>query len=339
MAPTPVLLALDFGGTKTAVAVCDLGGAPLARATVGSDRGTDAPAGRPGAREIFDAAIGAARDLLANTVAGSRLAAVGAATFGIPSEDRVELAPAIDGWESLAFGRELRAAFPGVPVRLATDAKAAAYAEAQWGALANCDPGVYLNLGTGLSAALVVGGKVVTGAHGAAGEIGYNLRTSSDVGAPLAARVPLEDTVSGQALAHRAAKLRSYRQPVMAGEVLQESHADPALGRLAADFVSELAFHLVNLAITLNPVRIVVGGGMVGSWEYLRPGLEQALNAGVPFPPELVAARFPADAPLIGAVALAIDALQARGNNGGGSMSPSRLYPPFSVKDYGHETQ
>jgi glucokinase len=95
----------------------------------------------------------------------------------------------------------------------------------------------------------------------------------------------------------------------------------------------------VNLAIMLNPVRIAVGGGMVRSWEYLRPGLQQALDAGVPFPPELVAAKFPSDAPLIGAVALAVDALQARGNHGGGSVSPSRLHPPFSVKDYGHETQ
>jgi glucokinase len=47
---------------------------------------------------------------------------------------------------------------------------------------------------------------------------------------------------------------------------------------------------------------------MVRSWARLQPSLERALSAGVPFPPELVVARFPADAPLIGAVALAIDA-------------------------------
>ena len=65
---------------------------------------------------------------------------------------------------------------------------------------------------------------------------------------------------------------------------------------------------MVNLAICLNPARIAVGGGMVRSWDRLRPGLQDALSAGVPFPPELVAARFPSDAPLIGAVALAVDA-------------------------------
>jgi hypothetical protein len=68
---------------------------------------------------------------------------------------------------------------------------------------------------------------------------------------------------------------------------------------------------VVNLAISVNPARIAVGGGLVRSWERLRPGLEEALKAGTPFPPELVPARFPDDAPLIGAVALAADAAGA----------------------------
>ena len=212
----PVVLGFDFGGTKIAIAVCDLMGNRLASATIstgaavaGPARGGEPaavqPASEHGARAIFDRGIRAARELLATAAPRSELAAVGAATFGIPFEDRVELAPAIDGWESLALGRELRAAFGGADVRLATDAKAAATAEARWGALNGCDPGVYLNLGTGLAAAIVVSGKVVSGGNGAAGEIGYNLRAVSDAGRPLGQRVTLEDMVSGQALALRAA--------------------------------------------------------------------------------------------------------------------------------------
>ena len=65
------------------------------------------------------------------------LAAVGVSTFGIPFEDRVELAPAIDGWDKLAMGRELRAAFAGAQIRMATDAKAAAQA-ADWRCWSSC---------------------------------------------------------------------------------------------------------------------------------------------------------------------------------------------------------
>lgn len=305
MTHSPVVLGLDFGGTKIAMAVCGLTGSRLAAATVGSG-------GELGAQASFDRGIQAARELLADAAPGGEVAAVGVSTFGIPFDDRVELAPAIEGWDRLAFGHQLRAAFPGAEIRMATDAKAAAQAEARWGALAGCDPAVYVNLGTGLSAAFVLGGQVLTGANGAAGEIGYNLRAVSDVEAALASRVPLEDMISGQALSRRGSSQAGRGQVMGADQVFEAAAADPVLDGLVTDFVTELAFHVVNLAICLDPERIAVGGGMVRSWARLRPGLQRALTAGVPFPPELVAARFPSDAPLIGAVALAVDAAHGR---------------------------
>jgi len=304
MSSTPVVLAIDFGGTKIAVAMADPSGRRLAAATVDS-------AAELGARAAFERGVGAARDLLGQA-SNPHLVAVGVATFGIPFDDRVELAPAIAGWDDLELGRELRAAFPGAEVRMATDAKAAARAEATWGALRGCDPGVYLNLGTGLSVAIVTGGRVVMGGHGAAGEIGYNLRAVSDVGLSLDERVPLEWMVSAKALAERASSAVGSARELSAAEAFEASAGDRALDKLIDEFVAELASHLVNLANCIDPVRIAAGGGMTGSWERLRPGLEQALRAGVPFPPELVRAEFPFDAPLIGAIALAVEAAQDR---------------------------
>ena len=49
-------------------------------------------------------------------------------------------------------------------------------AELRWGSLRGADPAILLILGTGLAAAIVVGGEVLHGANGAAGEIGYSLR-------------------------------------------------------------------------------------------------------------------------------------------------------------------
>ena len=365
MIQAPVVLGLDFGGTKIAAAVCRLDGTRLGSATVSSG-------GELGARASFDRGVATARNLLASTAPGVPLAAVGVSTFGIPFDDRVELAPAISGWGELPLGRELRAAFPGSVVRMATDAKAAAAAEVRWGALADCDPAIYLNLGTGLSAALVSGGQVIGGANGAAGEIGYNLRALADVGRTLDDRVPLEDMISGQALARRAAALDRIPdgaartpdgaartpdgaartpdgaarppdgaartpdgtdgRPLAAADVLTASAAEPDLDQLASEFVAELAFHVVNLAILVNPVRIAVGGGLVQSWDRLRPGLEQALSAGTPFPPELVTARFPADAPLIGAVALAADAARADGAIDGATVT----HPLQSISEGHH---
>ena len=265
MGRPPVVLGLDFGGTKIAVAVCDVQGNRLASATVstaspGAARiaeGADAadPAvtagpsaaspgaaspgdASPGAEEspdgqdlaqvVFHRAIRAARGLLTTAAPDSELVAVGASTFGIPHEDKVELAPAIDGWENLALGRELRAAFPDAIIRMATDAKAAAAAEVRWGALHDCDPGMYLNLGTGLSAAIVAGGEVIVGGNGAAGEFGYNLRNVADVGLELSQRTMLEEMVSGLALARRAGGQPGRPPGVTAADVFKAGTGDPA---------------------------------------------------------------------------------------------------------------
>jgi len=303
MTNSPVVLGLDFGGTKIAAAVCDLAGNELGSTVVESRAGN-------GARASFDHGVETARGLLASATPGATLAAVGVSTFGIPFDDRVDLAPAISGWESFPLGRELRAAFTGAVVEVATDAKAAALAETRWGSLAGCNPAVYLNLGTGLAAAIVVAGQVVLGSHGAAGEIGYNLRTPLDVALGLGDRLILEDVVSGQALPRRAAAL-GLAGPgggqLTAAEVFQASQGDPALDELISAFVNELAFHLTNIAILVDPVRIAVGGGMTRSWDRIQPRLAEALLAAVPYPPDLVLAHFQHDAPLRGAVALAID--------------------------------
>src|ERR1700735_760356 len=117
--PSPVVLGIDFGGTKIATAVCDLTGLRLATRVIDAE-----PDG--GARAAFDRGLRAAKALLAATAIDRPLAGVGVSTFGIPSEDSVALAPAIDGWEDLAMGRHLRAAFEGTPVTMATDVKAGA---------------------------------------------------------------------------------------------------------------------------------------------------------------------------------------------------------------------
>jgi glucokinase len=302
MMPSTVVLGLDFGGTKIAVAVCDVFGVRIADAVVHS--GTDSDA-----LSALHRGVTAAKKLLDAAAPGALLAAVGATTFGIPYDDHVDLAPAIPGWDRLAFGHELRAAFPGVPLAMATDVKAAAAAEYRWGALAGCDPAIYLNLGTGLAAAIVAGGTVVNGAHGAAGEIAYNLRSAGDLERPADERGSLEDAVSGRGVSAVAAELLGRK--LTAAQVFDLAENDAGAAALVADFTGELALHVVNLAIAVDPVRIAVGGGMARSWARIGPVLRRALEAAVPYPPELVLADFPFDAPLIGALALGVEAASA----------------------------
>lgn len=299
---TPVIIAVDFGGTKTAVAVCELDGTQL-------DTATAPVAKRGGARRNLRCGIDLARSLLARCAPGRPVAAVGACTFGVPLPTEIKLAPAVDGWSDLALASELQDAFPGVEISVGNDVKAAATAEFAFGHLAYCDPGIYLNLGTGLAAAVVVGGTVVNGYHGASGEIGYNLRSRADVDRP-AGRAILEEFVSGNAVSARGESVCG--RPVSAADVFAAAAIDPRMADIVTDFVGELAFHLVNLTNAVDPQRIVVGGGMTASWALLLPALRTALDGAVPCPPELVRSAFPDRAPLIGAIALGAAAAAAR---------------------------
>lgn len=293
LAPTPVVLGLDFGGTKVAAAAWNLEDHALHQNVISthSDQGGEA---------VLQRGLDAAKELLGR-LGHPPIAGIGVATIGVPNGRFVELAPAIPGWERIPLAERVADALDA-PVRLANDVKAAAVAEARWGALAGADPALYVNLGTGLAAAMVVGGEVITGAHGAAGEIGYLLLGPGDLNTPADERPILEHIVSGMGLA--AAGSRRLARPVSALEVFSGSDTDSCLAEVVEDFVTWLALHLVNLSVALDPERIAIGGGLVRSWSRFAPRIDEALKAGAPFPPALVPAQYPYDAALLGALCL-----------------------------------
>ena len=72
------------------------------------------------------------------------------------------------------------------------------------------------------------------------------------------------------------------------------------------EILAEMATHVANLAILIDPARIAVGGGLMSSGDVILRALAFRLEYAVPFPPEIVPARFLNDASLYGAIALAL---------------------------------
>ena len=77
------------------------------------------------------------------------------------------------GWYDLPLAAMISDRFGGVPARLNDDGNTGALGEARAGAGRGADPFVFLTLGTGLGSGIVVDGRIVIGAHGAAGEVGH----------------------------------------------------------------------------------------------------------------------------------------------------------------------
>jgi len=293
-----VVAGVDIGGTKIGVAVARSDGTVLARRRL--------PTGvADGAEAAVRRVTGAIAELRAEHAPGAALDAVGLVLPGVVHEDRLLLAPNLPGWEATDLGAAFRAALDVTRLSATNDVRAGALAEARLGALRGSSTGVYVNVGTGLAAALVVDGKVVEGAHQAAGEIGFT-RPAGTLGAwPGTQHAHLEAAVSGAALATRAGNVLGER--VDAAELFRRT--DPVAQHLVHEALGALGTALVNLAVFVDPDRIVLGGGLAASADVVVPVLQAHLSSGVPFPPEVLLGAFPDEASLQGAVALAVDLL------------------------------
>ena len=287
------VLGIDFGGTKIALATATTAGELLRRTRI-ETRAAD------GAEEVIRRTLVTARRLIQATP--GRPTTAGVSTFGVVRDGRVHLAPNVRGWEDLPLPAILRDGLGVSALNVDNDVNAAATAELDWGALAGTDVGLYVNLGTGTGAALIVDGRVIPGVHGAAGEIGYLLREPGEPGYAHG-HAPLEEYTSGGGLAARGTTL--LRRSVTAVD-LAASRDQPAVASLLDDAAATIGMTVANLATFLDPERVVVGGGMATAF---LPAIAAAVTRAVPFPPPVRTGRFVDDAPLIGALALAVEAL------------------------------
>src|SRR5215469_7297603 len=97
-ASSDFVLAIDFGGTKVALATADLAGTLLEQDRIA----TNAP---QGALQVLERTFSAARPLIERTTArtGGRCLAAGVISPGVIFLDRILLAPNVPGWGELAL--------------------------------------------------------------------------------------------------------------------------------------------------------------------------------------------------------------------------------------------
>jgi glucokinase len=263
--PRRPVLALDIGGTKTIVAAFD--GLP--------DDGLrplrpPVHFATPRPPEAFLAALEAAA--LRALPAGMRPAAIG---IGVPgpldaAAGVVEYSTNL-GWRHLPLAALVSDRFDGVPTIIEDDANSGALGEAIVGAGRGSDPFVYLPLGTGLGSGVIVGGRIVTGAHGAAGEVGH-LAVHDRVGPRCNCGRDncVEAWCSGIGLARRARETWPAR--TMADGTLSPRDAaavfalarqgEPEAMALVTRAQHAFAIGIAALLASLDPAAVSIGGSV-----------------------------------------------------------------------------
>ena len=269
-----------------------------------------------GARAVLDALLITVVELGQKAAAeGHRVRAVGVVVPGIIDAENGTVGAENLAWVGTPVLAELKEAVgPDRQVILAHDVRAGGYAELRQGALTGTTNSLFVPLGTGIAAAMVVDGSLVSG-DAYAGELGHTRFVHGD-DAELCACGQwgcLETVASAAALARRYG-VRTGKAVDGAREVLELLAAgDPDAQAVWDDALAALVDALVLYTTLVAPSRIAIGGGLVGAGETLLAPLREGVAARLTFQrrPEIVAAVLGEEAGCLGAALMAWDRVAA----------------------------
>jgi glucokinase len=245
---------LDVGGTKIAGGIVEF---PSGNIRIKQTIPTRAD--RDG-REVLSDALALAEHLVAQAVkVGSALAGIG---VGVP--ELVDLEGNVTSGYRIGWrGLPIQASFSRLaPATLQADVRAAALAEAMFGAGKTYNLFVYVTVGTGISYSLVQGGNPYAGARGNAELLASSPLTTTCTRCGALLHPVLEEIASGPALVARYNKL-SDRLVKQAEEVMAAVEANDAVAsRVVRSAGEALGTSLGLLINVLDPEAMIVGGGL-----------------------------------------------------------------------------
>ncbi len=306
--PRPFRVGVDIGGSKIAVLVVDADDAVGARRLVAA------------ASAVPDEAIAQIAAVIREAVAeaGATLADVAAVGLGVPG--RVDTATgdvtfAVNlGWQHLPLGRRLEDAL-GVRCVVENDVRAAAVGLHEGQTFGASDDLVFLGIGTGISAGVILDGRLHRGVRGLAGEIGHVVLDPDGATCACGLRGCFETIAAGAGIARAAREaveaatvsgiqpttLAALADPTAADVFAAAAAGDEAAARIvnrAADAIARMVHELV---LAYDVELVVIGGGISRAGDPLLQRVKAGLDRiGAPsaFAAELLAET---DVRLVGA--------------------------------------
>ncbi|WP_067183862.1 ROK family protein [Microtetraspora niveoalba] len=241
-------------------------------------------AGRRG--EVVSVPVAGSYDAFLDQVAGlcaeaGRPDGVGVGLPGTSDGDRPLFVPALPWIEGRPLREDLERLL-GASVRLGLDGHLTLLAEAAEGAAKGARSAVLLAVGTGIGGALMVDGRIWSGAHGSAGSWGWLPTPDSAPGSPAA---------PGEAAGHGPFELAASGSALPGGPALVAAArgGDEAAAAELDRYAVRLARGVAALASVIDPDVILIGGGLADAMDVLGPLLDRHVarfaspdGAGVP---------------------------------------------------------
>ena len=315
IAPEPgYVVGADIGGSNLRLALADMRGEVVAKWTVST-------AGIRDPHVVVGLIEEGVDDLLQqNQLSRSLLRAVAAGAPGVTNVDEgVVIATSyLMGWRDVPLRALLEAAL-GVPAAVENDVNTGAIAESRIGAGQGIRDFVFLAIGTGIGAGIVLNGQLFHGMGWSAGEIGYLLVPGTSV-SPVESGEPgaLESIVGGEGIRAQWQSLWSAgRTPLpkdlVATQIFDHALAGDSLAQAVLHQSAQtLAYAVYNLAVVLNCPLFVLGGSVGMHPAFWKLTQEILLQRDKRLQPKLLRSTLGPDAQLNGAIQLALDAAASR---------------------------
>lgn len=277
-------IGLDVGGTKILTIITDLNGEILYQEKVDSTGDLEKMA------KLIRRSL-AACDLSENQIFGLGI--------GIPGtvlpEGIVVRAKALH-WSDMNLKKELENRFD-FPVYVGNDVNLAALGECWKGSGDQVKDMIFIALGTGVGSAILSDGKLIHGAQGRSGEIGYYL-DGEDVRNHrlnhLGVQGVFEQKCSGTALNRFGCSSEELFQ------LYQQS--DPEAKEIIDRFVLDLSLAIANSVSLINPTKVVIGGGVSESLNCVIDRVRENVAMLTPVQTEICLASLGSMAGALGAV-------------------------------------
>jgi predicted NBD/HSP70 family sugar kinase len=298
------VVGIDFGHSHVGVAVADIGHNVLAERRCDLDVSHDA-------RAALDAAARMVDEVLAEAQV-ERKSVIGAG-IGIPgpvdrAQGTVGSATILPGWIGLRIGSAMQDRL-AMPVEIENDANLGALAELTWGAGRECSNFAYVKVATGIGAGLVIGGRLLRGASGTAGEIGHTTLDEAGALCYCGNRGCLETVASGPAIIELVGLING-EVPNLSQIVDLAAAGELRCHRAIADAGHEIGVAIAGLCNLINPQRVVVGGLLSRTGEVLLHPMRESIRRHAVLAAaeklEVVPAVFVERAELLGSLALAL---------------------------------
>ncbi|WP_029136217.1 ROK family transcriptional regulator [Nakamurella lactea] len=301
--PAGYLLAIDFGHNHIAVAVAETDGRIRSRRRIEIQVDAHAPEALDNCAQLVAATL---HDL------GAPIERVLAAAAGIPgpldsTPQRNVMSPTIlSSWVDLSPELELERRI-GLPVQVDNDANLGALGELRFGVGGRLGDFLYVKASHGVGSSLVLSGRPYRGATGIAGEIGHTQIPGLTQWCRCGNHGCLETEASIDVVRDKLSRIR----PELAEPAVAQS--DPAGRRILSGAGRTIGRVIADLCNCLNPAGVIIGGELSEYGDPVMDGIRESIDRfaqpAVSDAVTVVRAETGSDAELLGALAMATDAV------------------------------